>query len=209
MQNVVNEKYELGSDKEVISEYICNKYYKNTEINSDNYIKKAYYVDETIGFCLKSTSEICSNGKKSSSETLINELNFNSTFVDNFFTDLLTYEEGVAQMDFDEWPHKGLGALLPECKSGKFMFGVDYGNDATISIENISLTEVRNYTYLIAASGFNQGKSATNEANQFVYVTYNDYNVLVKLMYTETYQNLTINISYSNIDEINKELGKL
>ena len=78
-----------------------------------------------------------------------------------------------------------------------------------IVIENTRSSHVQDYVNSLTGFGFEEGKSKTNEASQFIYVTYNSDNILVKIIFSKTVSQLEINISQSTKEEINKELSKL
>ena len=157
----------------------------------------------------KANTEICVGDNKSITSWYVNELNFESDYVNNYINDICSYESKVAELEFDAWPDMGLGLLIPKCQSGKFMFAVDYGPNAIISIEEISLQEVISYTRSLVNYGYNAGKSTTNESEQYIYVTYNNDDILIKISYTPSFSRFTIRIIQSTKEEINKELGKL
>ena len=206
---VVDSKFQMSNKTFDINGYDCYEYTKTTKVDNDNYIKKTYFVDDANGYCIKAETEIRVKETQTTTGWFVNELKINGDVADNYIDNINNYEEGLAEIEFDSWPDMGLGLLLPECKSGKFMFAVDYGNRATISIEEISLQEVKSYTANLTNYGFNAGKSTTNESSQFIYVTYNNDNILVKISYTPTLKRFTIRISQSTQEEINIELGKL
>ena len=85
---------------------------------------------------------------------------------------------------------------------------ITYTEDKQIDV-TINSVDVKNYAASLVNYGFKEGKSSTNETNQFLYVTYNDDNILVKIIYTQSLMNLTIRISESSKEEIDSELGKL
>ncbi len=206
---VVDSKFQMSNNTLDISGFDCYEYTKTTKVDNDNYIKKSYFVDELSGYCIKVETEVRVKETQTITGWSINELKLNGDVANNYIDNINNYEEGVAAVEFDSWPDMGLGILLPECKSGTFMFAVDYGYRATISIEEISLQEVKSYTANLTNYGFNAGKSTTNESSQFIYVTYNNDNILVKTSYTPTLKRFTIRISQSTQEEINAELGKL
>lgn len=206
---VVDDKYEMSKKTVNIGDFSCYEYEKETKVDTKNYIVRTYYIDEVTGYCIKSLTKICAKGEKTITSWNVNELKFNEVDVNNYLDEIVAYEEGTANIEFDEWPDMGLGALLPECTNGKFMFAVDYVTRATISIEQISSNDVELYAKSLVNHGFKEGKSTVLESSQYIYVTYNDDYVMVKIQYTPSHLNLTIRVSQSTKEEIDKELGNL
>lgn len=207
--SVVNKEYQMSKKSTNINGFDCYEYVKTVKADANNYIKRAYFVDEKTGYCIKGETLVSTKGNESFSSWYVNELKFDHEYANGYLDNINNYQEGVAQIEFDAWPDMGLGKLLPECTNGTFMFAVDYGQKATISIEQINSVDVKNYAASLVNYGFKEGKSSTNETNQFLYVTYNDDNILVKIIYTQSLMNLTIRISESSKEEIDSELGKL
>lgn len=207
--SVVDDKYEMSKKTVSIGDFSCYKYEKETKVDAKNYIIRTYYIDEVTGYCIRSLTEICANGEKTITSWNIDELKFDEVEVNKYLNEITSYEEGLANIEFDTWPDMGLGALLPECSNGKFMFAVDYGTKATISIEQIGSNEVQLYASSLVNHGFKEGKSSTTQSSQYIYVTYNDDYVMVKIQYTPSRLNLTIRVSQSTKEEIDKELGNL
>lgn len=207
--SVVDDKYEMSKKIVSVGDFSCHKYEKETKVDAKNYIIRTYYIDDVTGYCIKSVTEICANGEKTITSWNIDELKFDEVEVNKFLNEITSYEEGLANIEFDTWPDMGLGALLPECSNGKFMFAVDYVSRATISIEQISSNDVEVYAKSLINYGFKEVKSTVLESSQNIYLTYNDDYVMVKIQYTPSRLNLTIRVSQSTKEEIDKELGNL
>ncbi len=207
--DVVDDKYEMSKKTVSIGDFSCYEYEKETKVDAKNYIVRTYYIDELTGYCIKSVTEICAKGEKTISSWNVDELKFNEVDVNNYLNEIVAYEEGTANIEFDEWPDMGLGALLPECTCGNFSFAVDYGTKATISIEQIGSNDAKLYAESLVNHGFKEGKSSITQSSQYNYVTYNDDFLMVKIQYTPSHLNLTIRVSLSTKEEIDKELGNL
>lgn len=205
----VDSNYKKTTNTVKVGSFDCYSYERNTKVDNSNYIKRTFYVDETSGLCVKEITETCASDNKVVTSWEAKELNFDAAVVNEFINEMLAYEEGLAPIEFDKWPDMGLGLLIPECANGNFMFAVDYGNKAVISIEQIGASDVRTYAMSLVNYGFAEVKNGTNEAAQTTYITYNNDYTMVKIVYTPSRLNLTITISKSTMDDINKELGKL
>lgn len=192
-----------------VGNFDCDLYEKIITIDSLNYAKYYYYVDKLTGYCVKSHLETCMSGQKTTSSWEFKSLIFDEDVVNNFINPMLEYSTEVAPLEFSKWPNEGLALLIPEYQSGEFSFGIDYGNKAVLSIEGTRLSHVKDYASTLKEHGFAEGKGATNEASQYVFITYNSDNIMVKIVFTATVSNLTITISQSTQEEINKELSKL
>lgn len=206
--DVIDKNFKVSENSILVNGYECNEYYKNTKLDNNNYINKTYFIDIEKGFCIKSTTEICSKGVTATSVIEFNELKFDKEFIESYLNSFDDYNVEIGPINFKEWPTLGLGTMIPTCNTGKFMFAVDYGTNATISIEQIDLFDVKEYVKTFVVNGFSEGKSKTNEANQFIYITYNEELLMVKLLFTPSVSNLTIEIIQSTQEDINKELGK-
>lgn len=204
----VDGKYTKVENQQVGS-YVCDLYEKIIKIDVKNYAKYQYYVDKITGYCVKAHLETVISGTKSISSWEFIELSFEENLVNNFINPFLYYETEIAPLEFNKWPDMGLAVLLPKYPSGKFSFAIDYGDSALISIEDTRLNHVKDYANNLQNYGFVEGKSATNEASQYVFITYNSDNIMVKIIFSSTVANLTIQIIKSTPEEINKELSKL
>ena len=204
----VDGKYTKVENQHVGS-YECDLYEKSIKIDVKNYAKYQYYVDKVTGYCVKAHLETVISGTKSISSWEFVELSFEENSVNSVITPVLEYETEIAPLEFNKWPDTGLVLLIPKYPSGEFSFAVDYGDNALISIENTKLNHVKDYANSLKNYGFAEGKGATNEAAQYVFITYNSDNVMIKIVFSSTMANLSIQIIKSTPEEINKELSKL
>ena len=204
----VDGKYTKVENQQVGS-YECDLYEKSITVDAKNYAKYQYYVDKSTGYCVKAHLETVISGVKSISAWEFVDLSFEESSVNKVITPLLEYETEIAPLEFNKWPDMGLALLIPKYTSGDFSFAIDYGDSALISIENTRSNHVKDYANSLKNYGFAEGKGATNEASQYVFITYNSDNIMVKIVFSTTVSNLSIHIVKSTPEEINKELSKL
>ncbi|MBQ4570403.1 MAG: hypothetical protein IJB21_01750 [Bacilli bacterium] len=204
----VDGKYTKVENQQV-GNYECDLYEKLITVDTKNYAKYQYYVDKVTGYCVKAHLETVISGTKSVSAWEFVELSFEESSANQVINPILEYETEIAPLEFNKWPDMGLALLIPEYPSGDFSFAIDYGDNALISIENTRLNHVKDYANSLQNYGFAEGKGATNEASQYVFITYNSDNIMVKIVFTSTVSNLSIQIIKSTPEEINKELNRL
>lgn len=204
----VNSDFEKLPGSEKIGNYECNVYSYKKGTNSI-YSIDSYYVEKNNGFCLKSLVEakVSSNVQKSYWE--ISLISLDEKLINTTLSSYMEYETEFAPKDYSKWPTTGLGSMIPEYKNGKFDFGFETKEYLLISILDVTLSDVRSYCRQLQTTGFSEGKSITNEINQFIYLTYNSNNILVRVKYEPTNLSLTIRISQSTKEEIESELNKL
>lgn len=205
----VDNSYQKSTNNVLVNDFNCISYESNKKVDNKNYSKSIYYVDDTLGFCFKQYSEVCSLGSKKVSSWEVKEYYTDALKIEQFFSKYDDYSIEIAPLEFDVWPTTGLGALLPECPNGKFMFGIDYGENALISVNEITLLQVKNYAATLVNYGFNPGKGGTNLGGQYVFITYNSDFVMVRLSFAPDDYSLAIKIIKSTEAEINKELSKI
>lgn len=189
--------------------YECDLYERSIKIDAKNYALYQYYVDKVTGYCVKAHLETVLSGTKSISSWEFGELSFEESFANQTINPLLEYETEIAPLEFNKWPDMGLGLLIPKYTGGDFSFAIDYGDNALISIENARLNHVKDYANSLQNYGFVEGKGATNEASQYVFITYNSDYIMIKIVFSSIVSNLSIHIVKSTPEEINKELSKL
>lgn len=204
----IDKKFSKKEDTKV-GEFDCEFYTKTITVDANNYAEYKYYIDKETGGCIKTDIKTCLAGKVVSSICEFKQLLFDESIVNSFINKYSEYTTEIAPLEYVKWPNEGLTLLLPEYLSGEFSFGIDYGNRVKIVIENTRSSHVQDYVNSLTGFGFEEGKSKTNEASQFIYVTYNSDNILVKIIFSKTVSQLEINISQSTKEEINKELSKL
>lgn len=200
--------YVLAEKTLDVANYECEVYSLNKKIDANNYTIDTFYVGKENGLCYKNFVETCSLGKKITSYWEIKELSFEENLISNEFARFLAFKEELAPLEFDKWPDLGLGTLVPEYKDGKFVLAMDEGDYALIAYDNTTLVAVRNYTSSLKTLGYAAGVSKTNEANQYIYLTYNEDNIMVIVTFTAANYTLSIKIYQSTEEEINKELAK-
>ena len=200
--------YVLAEKTQDVANCECEVYSLNKKIDANNYTIDTFYVGKENGLCYKNFVETCSLGKKITSYWEIKELSFEENLISNEFARFLAFKEELAPLEFDKWPDLGLGTLVPEYKDGKFVLAMDEGDYALIAYDNTTLVAVRNYTSSLKTLGYAAGVSKTNEANQYIYLTYNEDNIMVIVTFTAANYTLSIKIYQSTEEEINKELAK-
>lgn len=205
----VDNSYQKSTNNVVVNDFNCVSYESNKKVDNKNYSKSIYYVDDNTGFCFKQYSEVCSLGNKNVSSWEVKEFYTEPSKIEEFLNKYDSYNVEIAPLEFDVWPTTGLGALLPECPNGKFMFGIDYGENALISVNEITLLQVKNYAATLVNYGFESGKGGTNLGGQYVFITYNSDFVMVRLSFASDDYSLAIKIIKSTEAEINKELSKI
>ena len=205
----VDNSYQKSTNNVLVNDFNCVSYESNKKVDNKNYSKSIYYVEDTTGFCFKQYSEVCSLGNKKVSSWEVKEFYTEPSKIEEFLNKYDSYNVEVAPLEFDVWPTTGLGALLPECPNGKFMFGIDYGENALISVNDITLLQVKNYASSLVNYGFESGKGGTNLGGQYVFITYNSDFIMVRLSYASDDYSLAIKIIKSTEAEINKEMSKI
>lgn len=204
----VDGKY-IKTENVSVGKFNCDLYEKKITIDAKNYVKYLYYVDKNTGYCMKSDLETCVSGEVIRSAWEVISFVVIENNVNDFINPMIQYTKDIAPLEFNIWPDMGLALLIPKYSSGDFSFGIDDDTNATLSIDNTRLAHVKDYVSSLKNYGFVDGKDSTNEASQYIYVTYNSDNVMVKIIFSATVYNLTIKITKSTPEEINKELSKL
>lgn len=207
--DIIDEEYQKKANAVDVNGINCVEYESLKKIDKNNYVKRVFYIDEGTGLCIKQLSETCSSGAVKSSSWEVKKLSFENNSISDYFNKFDNYEIEVAPLEFDAWPTFGLGVILPELTAGKFILGIDYGDNALISVNDLTITQVKNYIATLINYGFNEGKGATNVAGQYVYITYNSDLVMCRFSYTPSDYSLAIKIIKSTQDEIDKEMSKL
>ena len=165
----VDNSYKKSTNNVLVNDFNCISYESNKKVDNKNYSKSIYYVDDTTGFCFKQYSEVCSLGSKKVSSWEVKEYYTDALKIEQFFSKYDDYSTEIAPLEFDVWPTTGLGTLLPECPNGKFMFGIDYGENVTkwekLSTNEVDTSIYRHYnwekSYLLAWD--KESKSTSNK----------------------------------------------
>lgn len=205
---IADSKYVKDEKTYNLNNIECELYSSNKTIDSKNYAIDKIYVDVASGYCIKKDVETSSLGIVVKSYWEIKELSFDENQINSEFETLMAYKEELAPLEFDKWPTEGLGAYVPEYKDGEFVLAMDEGNYAMIAYEKTSLSATKTYTNKLANHGFVNGASQTNESGQYIYLTYNQDNILLRVTFTPYNSTISIKIYQLTKEEIDQEMSK-